>query len=220
MNIKVSQQIKDLEIKLLKQGKTYKQISDITGLHQSRIQSRNRLQYKIDIAENYRQLISKNGLPKRQLNKDFCNWFCGFFDGQGHFIFDVHKRPNQNWYATKLGIQVKIRKDDQSVINYIYENLRCGRIDQVKSRGTTMQSVSFSILKVQDLVEVMIPIFDNYSLRTKKKNQYLMWKELLLQKYISSLGGKTKTIYKDGYLQKFIKYTKEAKEKRHPKIII
>jgi hypothetical protein len=42
---------------------------------------------------------------------------------------------------------------------------------------------------VQDLAEVIIPLFERYPLYTKKSKEFAIWKPIVLQRYITTLGG-------------------------------
>lgn len=181
----------ETEIDLLQRGFNYMEIARMTGARQWSISERNRIIYKIDIWEAFKGRIERDGIPNRLTAPDeFCNWFTGFFDGEGSII--VFTRPttgNPKYFEYRLGIRIEIRDDDISTITRIKDNLKVGRIHFHKRNGASNPAVSWNCEKVDDLAEVIIPLFDNHPLYTKKVKEYVIWKPLVIQRYIDTLGG-------------------------------
>jgi hypothetical protein len=159
------------------------------------------------------------------VSNEFGNWFAGFFDGEGHFMIDVRKvkrkskKYNNEWWNVRQGLQIKLRNDDEGVIDYIIENLKTGRKNYCSSYKTTQKSCVFAVHDVATLAEIFIPLFDKYPLRGKKSKEYTYWRELVKERYITSCGGKSPTKNSDEYIEKAKKYMQEVRKIRHPVLL-
>jgi hypothetical protein len=179
------------ERNLLLEGFSYLEISEITGARQKTISERNRLIHKVDIFDAFAKRCKRNGIPTRlPTNNNFCSWFSGFFDGEGCIVLFTRPctgRPQYSEY--RLQVRIQIREDDNKAIHYITDNIGCGIISTHNERGTTRSSVSWNCEKITELAEIIVPIFDNYPLQTKKAKEYAIWKPLVIRRYIDTLGG-------------------------------
>ena len=80
-----------------------------------------------------------------------------------------------------------------------------------------MDSIAWHCEKIQDLMEVIVPIFDAYPLRTKKGKEFAMFRPLVVQRYIDTLGGySNRNGVKEEYVRSFNKVIESFKESRHP----
>jgi len=116
---------------------------------------------------------------------EFGLWFSGFFDGEGSFAFSVavngHKRP-----APK--IQLTVRQDDAKTIEYIREQVRCGRAYfSCKYRSDKYKNhrpwATFRVSCIADLAEIIVPLFESYPLHTKKAKEFAAWKVVVQKRY-------------------------------------
>ena len=105
----------------------------------------------------------------------WCMWFSGFVDGEGYF--QISKSPNCG-----LALTVTLREDDKEIIDEIHNNL-LGHIyylsykrDRVKGKSSCNQW-AWKIRKISHIINIIIPIFELYPLRTKKRISYDIWKE-------------------------------------------
>ena len=108
---------------------------------------------------------------------EFGYWFSGFFDGEGSFIADSKRQ---------LRIQLSIRDDSGPVIDFIQANLRCGRIYLHHAKDTykntnRKQARMYRLTPLNDLAEIVVPFFETYPLRTKKAQEFPIWKLLVLR---------------------------------------
>ena len=108
-------------------------------------------------------------------------------DGEGSFLIALNKnksRPSFNCY-----IQVKLREDDVQVLEEIYHTLRCGHLyyyNYAKARRAGERSsdqIAWICYRSSDLVHVVIPVLDQFGLRSKKCRDYEIWREAVLSKY-------------------------------------
>jgi len=110
----------------------------------------------------------------------FGNWLCGFVDGEGNF-----NRIKGHGQA----FRIKIREDDRAILEEIKDRLGCGVIYDVdksldrKNHKNTRDQCMYIVATIVDLVNVVIPLFDKYELRAKKRNDYIIWRKTILDKW-------------------------------------
>jgi hypothetical protein len=105
------------------------------------------------------KLLNKNEAPI--INKDqFSKWLTGFIDAEGNFKIFI--------YRTYLRIMFRIRlhKDDISTLYKIHSFLGLGKVSIDKD------SSLFIINNVNDLLNILFPLLDKYSLYTTKWLDY------------------------------------------------
>lgn len=103
-------------------------------------------------------------LNKKIINS-FKQWLVGFTDGDGSF----YVKKNGKGLLYLLGYHLK--KDDKICIDNILKGLNLNI--NIEQRGNTVQ---LSIHKHDDIKNIIIPIFDNYPLITKKRFVFEIWK--------------------------------------------
>jgi len=130
-------------------------------------------------------------IPSKQLNvKKFSTlnypsnlsnvspWFVsGFTDAEGSFQINLRKRLNYKlgWYT--LGkFRIELHKKDLELLKSI--QLFFNGIGQV-GVVSTRKSAYFEVTKLNDLINIIIPHFDKYSLKSAKSIDYLLWKQCL-----------------------------------------
>jgi hypothetical protein len=181
------------EKNLLKKGLCYREISEITKNTINSISIRNHMIHHIDLHKSFRKRFSngKNIPNKLLINDSFGYWFSGLFDGDGHFAIRHEQRKDKRYTNIHIGIQIKLREDDEQVINYIMKNLNVGNKQKIKSYKTSRPSVAFCVFKINDLAEIFIPLFNKYKLQSKKKKEFQTWEKIVKEKYCISCGGRT-----------------------------
>jgi len=151
-------------------------------------------------------ILSENNIYENEEN--FKKWFVGFVDGEGSFpscCAAVHYsceggvvKTNIKYYSFVLEIGLHI--DDIETLNTIKEKLKFkGNISIKNSKVAVLK-----IRNIDEIVNIIIPIFDKYSLLTKKRMDYLVWKEALdiylnhpdLVKKLEIILDKTKNLNK------------------------
>ncbi len=106
---------------------------------------------------------------------DFGLWFSGFFDGEGHF--GAVRRTKDRSIITSL--QIGIRDDDYATLERIQGHFGCGKL-----HAGEKDKLRWSIQNVDDLYNVVIPFFEMFPLYTKKRQEFLLWKELVRELYL------------------------------------
>lgn len=179
------------EKELLQLGLSYSEIERLLGVKRNGLVGRNFSMYKVDMVGAFRIRLEKENTPNRLcVSNDFGYWFSGLFDGEG-CLFAAYTKTEHI-----LGIQICLRADDLQILKDIKEKLGCGNLqtttDKPNSQG--YQSNPKSILSIRtskDVYEILVPLFDKYPLRSKKRFQYPLWKKMAKEKYIYSMGGKS-----------------------------
>ena len=109
------------------------------------------------------------------------DYVAGFVDGEGCFALkfrrDVrHDRKNKPvYYYWSIEFAIVLKSDDIDILEAIKDTLGCGRIS-INKRGMARYSVS----ERSDLLNKIVPFFDEHKLRAKKRHDYELWKEALL----------------------------------------
>lgn len=111
-------------------------------------------------------------------------WFVtGFTDGEGCFALyvraDRQKRKNHVavYYRWQADFAFQLRGDDLDLLEGIKNFFGCGIISMSKSKVHSLGLCNFHCIVPADLVNRIIPHFESYPLRSKKKNDFKLWKE-------------------------------------------
>jgi len=119
------------------------------------------------------------------------DYIAGFVDGEGCFALNLirevkHHRKNTPVYIYwNVEFAIELRKDDIDVLNGIKDTLECGNIS-VNRQG----SVRYAVNDINDLLYKIIPFFEKYPLRAKKRFDFQLWKEAVEILY-ENKGAKT-----------------------------
>lgn len=175
------------ERRLLGLGWTIKEVAANVGTQFRALERRNALLYRIDVQAAFQQRLDCEGLPVRLRTDDaFGHWFAGLFDGEGHFVMQLRRRPGR--WELSLGLNIYLRDDDAGVLQRVHEGIG-GTF-----RQTSKNNVAHWRLRgIANLAEVAVPLFDRYSLYSKKGVEFQLFRKLVLQRYIATLGGKRRS---------------------------
>ena len=109
--------------------------------------------------------------PKPQINsveiKD-PNWLVGFIDGEGCFYVNIFKSKTKIGYAVQLNFKITQHIRDKELFFIINKYYSCGNtlVNFTDSR------VDFIIRKLGDIINILVPFFNNYPLQSYKKLEY------------------------------------------------
>jgi len=179
------------ERQMLLAGFSYTEIGNATGRRVKTVSERNRLIHKVDIWEAFKRRVERDGVPCRlNVPDSFGHWFAGFFDGEGTItIWSRTSTRDARYREYRLSIRIMIRDDDAHIMTRIKDNLKVGNISRHKRNGNGNPAIAWICERVQDLAEVIIPLFDRYPLHTKKAKEYAVWKPVVMQRYVTTLAG-------------------------------
>jgi hypothetical protein len=104
------------------------------------------------------------------LDKHFIEWFVGFTDAEGNFCIKLNKT------RTQLMFQIGLHWDDLPLLTFLKDKLQCGYITQNPKEA----KANFVISSQAALQELLIPLFDSFSLNTTKYLDYLAFREVVM----------------------------------------
>lgn len=120
-------------------------------------------------ATNY----SKNSLSSRSPG-----FISGLFDAEGSFVVTILKNPTyKTGWNVQARIQIKMHEKDRDLIQSIQDFF--GGIGYV-SKPNKRAMVEFRVSTLNDIINIIIPHFDNYPLMTKKSSDYILFKQIAL----------------------------------------
>lgn len=102
---------------------------------------------------------------------EFLQWFVGFTDAVGCFLINT-KKAQEAYFTFKINLPI----NDIAVLYKIQNKLQIG---VVFHNGKTC---TFRVSSFQDILDKLLPIFDNYKLLTHKQLDYRDWKKAILLK--------------------------------------
>jgi len=150
------------------------------------------------------------------------DYIAGFVDGEGCFALkfrrDIrHDRKNKPvYFYWDVEFAILLRADDKEILEQIQQTLDCGRIS-ISKRG----SARYSVNDIDDLMNKVIPFFQKYLLRAKKRHDFNLWKEAVTifsrnrqvripnQRWFSKIS---KIRWKDGDIDRLKKIHTEMKQ--------
>ena len=107
------------------------------------------------------------------LEKNFLEWFIGFTDAEGNFNIKITGLTvtEDTFKNAQFTFQIGLHKDDESVLNYIMNTLKCGHISKSKDR------INYFVNDRNSLLHVILPIFDYVNLNSSKSHHFLLFKK-------------------------------------------
>ena len=105
------------------------------------------------------------------------SYLTGLTDGEGSFLVSFQKRPTM-----RLGIEVRPsftisqHQRNKTILDWIVTFLDCGTVRFNKSDET----YKYEVRSLTDLLEIIIPHFDQYPLRTSKAADFQKCKLICL----------------------------------------
>ena len=102
-----------------------------------------------------------NKKNEKELDTNFLQWFVGFTDAEGCFLIQT-KNNSEVHFSFKITLHI----EDSAVLFLIREKLGIGIVN---IKGNTC---SFTVNSFQLILDILLPIFDKYSLITHKQLDY------------------------------------------------
>jgi len=109
----------------------------------------------------------------------WCAWFSGLVDGEGCLAIMYNR--DKDTYRCHLRIQM--RADELEWITSIQSTMHCGNVYITDSPSRNQHNrnenpkATFDVYRISDLIHIVIPILDRFSLRMKKQHDYKIWRE-------------------------------------------
>jgi len=105
-------------------------------------------------------------------------WVTGFTDAEGSFIISVYKRSDSNNWQIKPSFELGLHSKDISILQELKIYFGVGIINTRIGKNVT----SFTVTKISDLVNVIIPHFSNFPLQTQKRVDFELWAKIVESK--------------------------------------
>lgn len=121
-------------------------------------------------------------------NDEFGNWISGFVDGEGCFVVRLirYKDSCVDSYRYKAEFEIHVRADDLAAIEDIKAYWGCGIIYTDPERNghgrRAKPSLRYRVCRMQDIHNVLIPHFERYVLRSKKRRDFEIFKAAIALK--------------------------------------
>ena len=118
--------------------------------------------------------ILKIMIKINQIPDEIGFYITGFVDGEGSFNVSFKIR---NDYEKKIKITAcfNISQKEERILNWIKNILKCGTI---RARGDGV--FYYEVTNLQTLVEIIIPFFERFPLRTNKFKSFMVFKEIVM----------------------------------------
>lgn len=95
-------------------------------------------------------------------------WIAWFTEGEGSFMIHIQKHEEcKTGKAVKLKFQITQHEKDKELLNLILMSFNCGTLI------SNNNSKVFAVWKFEDVFNIIIPFFQNYSLQGNKKLNFL-----------------------------------------------
>ena len=107
-------------------------------------------------------------------------WFItGIFDAESCFVVTILKNPR---YKTGWNVQARVQIKMHEIDRVLIENIRkyFGNIGYISKPNDKNLTVEFRVNTLNDLIDIIIPHFDKYPLKTKKQVDFLLFKDIVL----------------------------------------
>jgi hypothetical protein len=115
------------------------------------------------------------------IDSDFGNYLAGFTDGEGTFIIVPDFRNRENY---KTAFSISLRADDRKILEEFKRVLKVGHI-RVTNRSSKNKrkwhilngnpKVIWEVANYCDLYFIIIPFFEKFPLRAKKRRDFEIW---------------------------------------------
>jgi len=102
------------------------------------------------------------------------DYVAGFVDGEGCFVIVISKHGSKKLGVdARVSFQIELRDDDRAILESIQATLGCGRIYHLSyERYGWKPHAKLMISPIQDIMTKLIPFFQKYPLRAKKRHSF------------------------------------------------
>lgn len=111
----------------------------------------------------------------------FGHWLSGFADGEATFGMRVIHDKSRDRFQCTAYFRITLRDDDTRTLRLIQSFWGCGRLyfsGNARSKIPNANPITiYSIQSISDITRVVLPHFDRYPLRAKKRNDLAVWRQ-------------------------------------------
>jgi len=119
--------------------------------------------------------------PEEQEHRAFGHYISGLTDAEGCFLLSLVKSSNHfQGQRAVAAFQIGLRDDDRAILDKIQERWGVGKIYTHNSnkKNTNANPSATLIVKITcELINVIIPHFELFPLRSKKSRDFIIWRQ-------------------------------------------
>lgn len=151
-------------------------------------------------------------MPNR--SSAFAHWLSGFSDGEACFHLKGYARKDEPTLKFACAFQIGLRADDLAILQQIQRYFGCGVIRPFRTKSKhplnfkSKPRFYYNIDGVQNNLRAVVPHFDRYPLRSKKANDYVVWREAVI--HLAEVGARPRNIPVPGGARRW-----SASDERH-----
>ena len=108
----------------------------------------------------------------------FGSWLSGFTDGEGSFCLCWNKKQNK-MPLPGCRFVIQLRNDDRPILELIRSYFGCGWLHMQKNHHWH-PACRYDVEGAESHAQILIPHFDAFPLRAKKRHDYIIWKKAAL----------------------------------------
>lgn len=105
-------------------------------------------------------------------------WITGLTDAEGSFIVSIYRRSDSNNWQINPSFELWLHSKDISTLQELKDFFGVGIINTRKYKDVT----SFTVTKINDLVNVIIPHFSKFPLQTQKRVDFELFCKIVESK--------------------------------------
>jgi hypothetical protein len=140
----------------------------------------------------------------------FGHWISGFIDGEGHFQLAIQRREGRGGGHPTAKFTLGLRDDDAEILGLIQAFWQCGTMIFDPRLGKPGHpKMCLQISRIEDLHEIVVPHFDAFPLRAKKRRDFEVWRKGIELAY--RVKARRRRRFPTGYGQ-FPKWTSEERQ--------
>lgn len=128
---------------------------------------------------NYREYVEKQEYG----NEELCWFISGLVTAEG--CFTEYETDGRFRAEFKIGMADRDENTLKNIASFFNRSGCISRREEQKDHHA--DTIHFRINSIKDIIELIIPFFEQYPPRGKKYNQYVEWREEILEKYNFSL---------------------------------
>lgn len=102
-------------------------------------------------------------------------YIVGLTEGKGYFLH--HHLVQRGTFLTQFDFTV--RRDEREQVYWLREFLGCGIVYDIENKVATggAHQVRLLIAQIEDLWKRVVPVFETYQLKSKKREDFELWRE-------------------------------------------
>lgn len=104
----------------------------------------------------------------------------GFTDGEGHFAITRQQRPNRTSFVYGCNFIIPLRRDDRAILECFQAETGVGSLYDVERANKWGRPQSRWVVQRKAECLVLVGLFDEYPLWSKKARDYAIWRQAVL----------------------------------------